>query len=71
MELLNNTVINNAKVLRMCKNCLVLELPSNKEIFITRKVFNEIRKNPDIPMYRVLHEFLGVERAWVAIPMTI
>ena len=71
MELLNNETINNAKVLRMCKNCLVLELPSNKEIFITRKVFNEIRKNPDIPMYRVLREYLGIEMDWVAIPMTV
>ena len=55
----------------MCKNCLVLELPSGKEIFVTRKVFNEIRKNPDIPMYRVLREYLGVEMAWIAIPMTL
>lgn len=71
MELLNNETINNAKVLRMCKNCLVLEFPSNKEIFVSRRVFNEIRKNPDIPMYLVLREYLGIEMAWLAIPMTI
>ena len=71
MELLNNETINNAKVLRMCKNCLVLEFPSNKEIFITRKVFNEIRKNPNIPMYSVIRKHLGIELLWVAIPMTV
>ena len=55
----------------MCKNCLVLEFPSNKEIFITRKVFNEIRKNPNIPLYSVIRKHLGIELLWVAIPMTV
>lgn len=71
MVLLNNETINNAKVLRMNKNSLVLELPYDEEIFISRKVFNEIRRNPNIPMYSVVREHLGIESLWVAIPMTI
>ena len=67
----DNEVINNAKVLRMCKNSLVLELPNDEEIFISKKVFNEIRKNPNIPMYSVIRKHLGIELLWVAIPMTI
>lgn len=56
----------------MNKNSLVLELPSSdEEIFISRKVFNEIRRNPNIPMYSVVREHLGIESLWVAIPMTI
>lgn len=71
MVLLDNEVINNAKVLRMCKNSLVLELPNDEEIFISKKVFNEIRKNPNIPMYSVIRKHLGIELLWVAIPMTV
>ena len=71
MVLLDNEIINNAKVLRMCKNSLVLELPNDEEIFISKKVFNEIRKNPNIPMYSVVIKDLGIETLWVAIPMTV
>ena len=71
MVLLNNETINNTKVLRMNKNSLVLELPYDEEIFISRKVFNEIRRNPNIPMYSVIREHLGIKSLWVAIPMTL
>ena len=37
----------------------------------SRKVFNEIRKNPNIPMYSVIRKHLGIESLWVAIPMTV
>lgn len=71
MILISNDLINNAKVLRMNKNSLVLEFPDDEEIFISRKVFNEIRKNPNIPMYSVIRKHLGIESLWVAIPMTV
>lgn len=71
MVLISNDLINNAKVLRMNRNSLVLELPDDEEIFISRKVFNEIRRNPNIPMYSIIRKHLGIESLWVAIPMTI
>ena len=39
---LNNKIVNKARVIRMNRNSLVLELQPNEEVFISRKVFNEI-----------------------------
>lgn len=68
---LDNKVVNKARVVRMNRNSLVLELQPNEEVLISRKVFNEIRRNPNMPMYSVIREHLGIESLWVAIPMTI
>ena len=68
---LNNKIVNKARVIRMNRNSLVLELQPNEEVFISRKVFNEIQKNPDIPMFMVERKHLGIETTWIAIPMTV
>ena len=30
-----------------------------------------IQKNPDIPMYSIIREHMGVKTTWLAIPLTI
>ena len=68
---LNNTIVNKARVIKMNNNSLVLELQPGETIYISRRVFNEIQKNPEIPMFSVNREFMGMKTNWVAIPMTI
>ncbi len=68
---LNNTVVNKATVTHMNRNSVTLELAPNEHILCTRRVFNEIRKNPDIPMYQVEREYMGTKSLWIAIPMTL
>lgn len=68
---LNNTIVNKARVIKMNNNSLVLELQPGETIYATRRVFNEIQKNPEIPMFSVNREFMGMKTNWVAIPMTI
>lgn len=68
---LDNRVVNKATVVRMNQNSLTLELAPNEQIMVTRKVFNQIRKNPDIPMFQIEREFMGTTYLWIAIPMTL
>lgn len=68
---LNNTIVNKARVVKMNRNSLVLELQPGETIYISRRVFNEIQKNPEIPMFSVNREFMGMKTNWFAIPMTI
>lgn len=41
---LNNTIVNKARVVKMNRNSLVLELQPGETIYISRRVFNEIQK---------------------------
>lgn len=68
---LNNTIVNKARVIKMNNNSLVLELQPGETIYISRRVFNEIQKNPEIPMFSVNREFMGRKTDWIAIPLTI
>lgn len=68
---LDNRVVNKAAVIHMNQNSLTLELAPNETIMVTRKVFNQIRKNPDIPMFQVEREYMGTTSLWIAIPMTL
>lgn len=68
---LDNRVVNKATVTHMNKNSVTLELAPNETIMVTRKVFNQIRKNPDIPMFQVEREYMGTKSLWIAIPMTL
>lgn len=68
---LDNRVVNKATVVHMNQNSLTLELAPNETIMVTRKVFNMIRKNPDIPMFQVEREYAGIVSLWIAIPMTL
>lgn len=68
---LNNTIVNKARVVKMNRNSLVLELQPGETIYVTRRVFNEIQKNPEIPMFSIERNFMGTERTWIAIPMTL
>lgn len=69
--LLNNELVNNAKVIHMNKNSVVLELQPMEQLYCTRKVFNTIRCCPDIPMYSVQREYQGITTDWIAIPLTM
>lgn len=71
MVQLDNRVVNKATVVHMNRASLTLELAPNERIMITRRVFNTIRENPDIPMYQVEREYLGQKTSWIAIPMTL
>lgn len=68
---LNNNAVNNAKVVKMNRNSLLLELAPNEQILVSRKVFNKIQEDPKIPMYSVEREFRGTTSLWLAIPLTI
>lgn len=68
---LNNAIVNKARVVKMNRNSLVLELQPGETIYVTRRVFNEIQKNPEIPMFSIEREFIGRKTNWIAIPMTI
>lgn len=68
---LNNTIVNKARVVKMNNNSLVLELQPGETIYVSRRIFNEIQKNPDIPMYSVIREHKGVKTTWLAVPLTI
>ena len=50
MKQLDNNTVNNTKVIPINRNSVVLELRHNEKILCSRKVFNAIRKNPEIPM---------------------
>lgn len=71
MVQLSNRLINDAKVIHMNRASLTLKLETGEYLFVTRRVFNTIRENPDIPMYQVEREYLGQKTSWVAIPMTL
>lgn len=71
MKQLDNNTVNNAKVIQMNRNSVVLELQPNERILCSRKVFNMIRKNPEIPMFSIEREFQGMTNEWIAIPMTV
>lgn len=68
---LNNTIVNKARVTKMNRNSLILELQPGETIYVTRRVFNEIQKNPEIPMFSIEREFMGMKTVWLAIPMTL
>lgn len=68
---LNNNVVNNAKVIQMNRNSVVLELRPNERIFCSRRVFNTIRKNPEISMFSTQREHQGITHEWLAVPSTI
>lgn len=68
---LNNDIVNNAKVIRMNRNSVVLELQPMEQIYCSRKVFNTIKATPNIPMYSVQREYQGITTDWLAIPVTL
>lgn len=68
---LNNTIVNKARVVKMNRNSLVLKLQPGETIYVTRRVFNEIQENPEIPMFSIEREFMGTKTTWLAIPMTL
>lgn len=68
---LNNTIVNKARVVKMNRNSLILELQPDETIYVTRRVFNEIQKNPEIPMFSIERNFMGMKTVWLAIPMTL
>lgn len=68
---LDNRIVNKASVIHMNQNSLTLELAPNETILVTRRVFNQIRKNPDIPMFQVEREYRGTKTNWIATPMTL
>lgn len=68
---LNNTIVNKARVIKMNNNSLILELQPGETIYVSRRVFNEIQQNPEIPMFSIEREFMGRKTTWIAIPMNI
>ena len=68
---LNNEIVNNAKIIHMNRNSVVLELQPMEQIYCTRKVFNIIRALPNIPMYSIQREYQGITTDWLAIPLTL
>jgi hypothetical protein len=55
----------------MNRNSLILELQPGETIYVTRRVFNEIQQNPEIPMFSIERNFMGMKTIWIAIPMTL
>lgn len=68
---LNNVLVNKARVIKMNRNSLILELQPGERIYVTRRVFNEIQENPEIPMFSIERDFMGMKTTWIAIPMTL
>ena len=71
MVQLNNTLVMKAKVVRMNRASLTLELAPNERVLVTRRVFNIIQSNPDIPMFLTQKEYMGTKFDWIAIPLTL
>jgi hypothetical protein len=71
MVQLNNTLVMKAKVVHMNRASLILELAPNERVMVTRRVFNTIQSNPDIPMFLVHKEYMGHPFDWIAIPLTL
>ena len=71
MVQLNNTLVLKAKVVHMNRASLILELAPNERVMVTRRVFNAIQLDPDIPMFLVCKEYMGKKFDWIAIPLTL
>lgn len=68
---LNNALVNKARVIKMNRNSLVIEIMPGETIYVTRRVFNKIQENPEIPMFSIERDFMGMKTVWLAIPMTL
>lgn len=56
----------------MLKNSLLVEnVKTGEEMFIHRRIFNLLMKNPELPVFRVEREFQGKTSHWLATPTTM
>lgn len=57
---------------KMLKNSLLVEnVKTGEEMFIHRRIFNLLMKNPELPVFKVKREFQGKVFHWLAVPTTI
>ncbi len=71
MEKINNDLVIKARIVRMNKNSIILELRCDKQVYVTRRVLNAITADPEIPIYIVSRDFNGVITDWLAVPFTM
>lgn len=69
LEMINRAVLN-AKVIKMNRNSVVLEFLSKEKMYCSRRVFNAIQADPEIPIYSVEKTHQGVTTEWLAVPLT-
>jgi len=57
---------------KMLKNSLLIEnKETGEEVFIHRRIFNLLTKNPELPTFKVKREFQGRTSYWLAVPTTL
>lgn len=61
---------NKFTVKKMCKNSLMLENERTGEmVYISRRCFNTLMENPELPTTIVEKELPGLRMKWIAVPM--
>lgn len=58
-------------VKKMNRNSLTVENKrTGEECYVARRVFNALVQNPELPVFTVRKDFMGMSMNWLATPMT-